>query len=197
MRHGRRICILLLLIGLPLFSDPTVHGIGNFHQVDGHVFRGAQPTGEGIRDLAKNGVKLVIDLRESGRRSAAEEAAVTAAGMRYVNIPMSGLTPPTNAETAQILQLLEDSSTGPVFVHCLRGADRTGAVIAAYRIHHDHWENARALREAIADGMSFFQYPRQAYIRNFKPDSMAITAGGGAPATPTASGDGSAQAAVQ
>jgi hypothetical protein len=54
-------------------------------------------------------------------------------------------------------------------VHCWRGADRTGAVIAAYRIDHDHWDNSRALKEALSCGMSFFQFPRQSYIRRFRP----------------------------
>jgi hypothetical protein len=50
----------------------------------------------------------------------------------------------------------------------MRGADRTGAVIASYRIEHDGWDNARALKEALADGMSGFQFPRQSFIRNFQ-----------------------------
>jgi tyrosine-protein phosphatase SIW14 len=162
----------LFLLSLSAFAGSSVHGIRNFHEVDEHVFRGAQPTEEGLRELAQNGVKVIVDLRESGHRSAAEERAVKAAGMRYVNVPMTGLTPPTQEEINTVLQLLDDQSNGPVFVHCMRGADRTGAVIAAYRIEHDHWDNARALREAMADGMSFFQYPRQSYIRNFRPPIM-------------------------
>jgi len=89
--------------------------------------------------------------------------------MQYVNVPMTRLTPPTEAEIAKILALLEDATTGPVFVHCLRGADRTGAVIAAYRIDHDRWDNSRALEEAMSFGMSFFQLPRQNFIRKFRP----------------------------
>jgi len=189
------------LLSLPAFADSSVHGINNFHQVDEHVFRGAQPTDEGLRDLAKTGVKFVIDLREGGRRSAAEERVVTAAGMQYVNVPMSGLTPHTEAEITKVLQLLEDHATGPVFVHCMRGADRTGAVIAAYRIQHDHWENARALKEAISDGMSFFQYPRQSYIRNFRPRMIGAQAGvelsGTAAATGNHAGIGSVPATTQ
>ena len=88
--------------------------------------------------------------------------------MQYVNAPMTGLTPPTEAQISKILALLEDNTTRPVFVHCKRGADRTGAVIAAYRIDHDHWDNVRALREAMSHGMSFFQVPRQAYILTFE-----------------------------
>ena len=89
--------------------------------------------------------------------------------MRYINVPMTGLIPPTNLEITRILVLLEAPNAGAVFVHCMRGADRTGAVIAAYRIDHDHWDNGRALNEAMSLGMSFFQLPRQNFIRKFQP----------------------------
>jgi hypothetical protein len=42
-------------------------------------------------------------------------------------------------------------------------------VIAAYHISHDKWDNARALKDAKAHSMSFFQFPRQNYIQNFRP----------------------------
>jgi protein-tyrosine phosphatase len=147
----------------------SVQGINNFHQVNESVYRGAQPTSEGFENLAKIGVKTVLDLRENGERSSREAELVASLGMRYVNVPMTGLTPPTSAEITRILVLLEAPTTGSVFVHCMRGADRTGAVIAAYRIDHDHWDNNRALNEAMSLGMSFFQLPRQNFIRKFRP----------------------------
>ena len=158
----------LLALSLPAFAASPVQGIHNFYKVDEHVYRGAQPTDEGFQYLAKIGVKTVIDLRGAGEGRRDEKSIVTAAGMKYLNIPMTGLTPPTEAEITQILGILEDGTTGPVFVHCMRGADRTGAVIASYRIEHDGWDNARALKEAMANGMSFFQFPRQSFIRNFQ-----------------------------
>jgi len=165
----------LLALALPAFAG-SVEGIHNFYKVDEHVYRGAQPTDEGFRYLAKLGVKTVIDLRGAGEGRRNEESVVTAAGMKYINIPMTGLTPPSEAEITKILGMLEDGATGPIFVHCQRGADRTGAVIASYRIDHDGWENARALKEAMSNGMSFFQIPRQNFIRSFQPRTLAKTA---------------------
>ena len=161
----------LLAVTLPAFAG-SVQGIHRFYKVDEHVYRGAQPTEEGFRYLAKIGVKTVIDLRGAGEGRRNEESVVTAAGMTYINIPMTGLTPPSETEITRILGILEDGKTGPVFVHCQRGADRTGAVIASYRIQHDRWDNARALKEAMANGMSFFQFPRQNFIRNFQPRTI-------------------------
>jgi tyrosine-protein phosphatase SIW14 len=171
MRFASRLPIAILVFGLPVFAG-SVPGIKNFDQVDAHVYRGGQPTDEGLQYLAKLGVKTIVDLREPGDRAKAEERVVTGAGMKYVNVPMSGITAPTDAQITGILAMLEDNTTGPVFVHCLRGADRTGAVIAAYHISHDKWDNARALKDAKAHSMSFFQFPRQNYIQNFRPRTL-------------------------
>jgi protein tyrosine phosphatase (PTP) superfamily phosphohydrolase (DUF442 family) len=169
MRIVDRSLAALFLFSLPALAGPSVPGINNFSQVDEHVYRGAQPTTEGFQYLAKIGVETVVDLREGGERATGEELLVTSLGMKYVNVPMTGLTPPTKAEITRILVMLEDAKAGAVFVHCMRGADRTGAVIAAYRIDHGHWDNTRALKEAMSFGMGFYQLPRQKFIRKFQP----------------------------
>jgi protein tyrosine phosphatase len=70
---------------------------------------------------------------------------------------------------SRVLGLLNDSASAPVFVHCKRGADRTGAIIACYRISHDSWQPKRALSEARDDGMSVFQRSMQKYVLRFEP----------------------------
>ena len=115
--------------------------------------------------------------------SQAEQRVVSDAGMQYVNVPMTGHTPPTEAEITKILAVLEEGTTGPVFVHCQRGADRTGAVIAAYHIDHDKWDNSRALQDAKSHSMSVFQFQRQKYIQDFRPriiDAKATSPADGA-----------------
>jgi protein tyrosine/serine phosphatase len=63
---------------------------------------------------------------------------------------------------------LNDTSAGAVFVHCRRGADRTGTAIAVYRISHDHWDNKQALHEAKDFGMSMFARGMQHYVADYK-----------------------------
>ncbi|MGO8791299.1 MAG: fused DSP-PTPase phosphatase/NAD kinase-like protein [Terriglobia bacterium] len=171
-KFSRSLRAAVLIFSLPAIAGCSTQGIGNFHQVDEHVYRGAQPTTAGFKYLAKIGIATVVDLRRNGERSSAEARVVTSLGMRYVNVPMGGFTPPTEAEITKILGLLEDGTAGAVFVHCRRGADRTGAVIAAYRIDHDHWSNFQALREALWLGMSPLQLPRMNFIRKFHPVAM-------------------------
>lgn len=173
-------------------------GVDNFHKIDDHVYRGGQPTEEGFHSLAKLGIKVVVDLRESDSRSIAEQAMVTADGMRYVNVPMKGMHRPSDASMSQALNLLEDTSVGPVFVHCKRGADRTGDVIACYRVEHDHWKNAQALAEARSLGMSWFQKAIQHYVLAYSPrvigaaPSALASAAGPAPETAARSTPGTA-----
>ena len=188
MSSLRRLTLAVCVVGLPVFAG-DVPGIKNFDKVDEHVYRGAQPSDQGFQYLAKLGVKTVLDLREADSRSAAERKSVSTAGMTYVNVPMTGLTPPTDAEITKILALLEDVTTGPVFVHCKRGADRTGAVIAAYHINHDKWDNAKALNDAMSHKMSFFQFPRQGFIKGFQArtiDASVAAPASAAAATPAA-----------
>ena len=87
--------------------------------------------------------------------------------MRYVSIPMRGMSTPTDRQISDALKLLNDPASGPVFVHCRRGADRTGAVIACYRIGHDHWDTAKAQDEANNFGMSLFQLAIRRYVARY------------------------------
>ena len=177
---GRRTVGLLIAIALPMValavSQPD--GVLNFQKVDDHVYRGAQPTEQGFKNLAKLGIKTVVDLRQPGDLSWNEEKIVRAAGMEYVTVPMNGMETPSNEKVVKVLALLEDASTGPVFVHCKRGADRTGAVIACYRMEHDRWKNDQALSEAKSLGMSFFERAIQRYVREFKPRTLDASSAG-------------------
>src|SRR2546429_7222541 len=122
---SNRYRVLLFALAIPVFAgSPSAPGIKNFHQVDDHLYRGAQPTDEGFQYLAKMGVKTVIDLREADERAQAEESVVTAAGMKYVNVPMTGLTPPTESAITRILGILADEGTVAALVHCKQGVDR-------------------------------------------------------------------------
>jgi len=155
-------------------ADLQLPGLPHFFQVNEHLYRGAQPTVEGWANLSKLGVKTVIDLRregEEGHSIAGEASAVQAAGMRYVNIPMQGIVAPGEEQIARAMALM--NSADPVFVHCKKGMDRTGTVIACYRIGHDGWTNQKAMVEAKSLGLHWLEVGMKQYIQSYR----------GAPAT--------------
>jgi protein tyrosine/serine phosphatase len=119
--------------------------IKNFGQMDERFFRGAQP-GEGdYKSLAALGIKTVIDLRDDP--TSYEKREAEAAGMRYVNIPMSDSSRPRDEQIAQFLKLVDDPATGRFFVHCVGGRHRTGVMGAVYRMTHDGWNFDQVYKE--------------------------------------------------
>ena len=191
----RQAALLSLVASLTVASawaEPQYGNPPNFQKVNDHVYRGAQPTNDGFRDLAQLGIKTVIDLRQIGEHSQADEQKlVTSLGMRYVSIPMAGMSAPKEDQVTAVLALLSDVTSGPVFVHCKRGADRTGLVVAVYRISQNGWENQKALSEAKSYGMSFFERAIQHYVLDYKPGVVVIA--GAVSASPVAQARGASQ----
>jgi tyrosine-protein phosphatase SIW14 len=164
MRSALQVGLRVLLCCLPVFAGTGETELPNFHKVDNHVYRGAQPTPDGFKKLAQTGIRTVIDLRGAEHSEADEKRIVESAGMRYVSIPMKGMRTPTDDQISRALKVMKDPNAEPVFVHCRRGADRTGAVIGCYRISHDHWDSASALQEASSYGMRWFEVPLRRYV---------------------------------
>ncbi len=167
MKSALLLAALLSLAGCVLPpSSITAPGLPNFHQVDAGLYRGAQPSAAGIQALANQGVKTIINLRMPDEVWADEADAARSHGIRYLSLPLRGLSGPTAAEVAQVLAAI-GSAPGPVFVHCRRGADRTGTIIACYRIEHDGWTAEDAQREASQHGMRWVQIGMRHFIAHF------------------------------
>lgn len=111
--------------------------IKNFGQMDDRFFRGAQPKVDDYKQLAALGIHTVIDLTDNPKSY--EKPSVEAAGMQYVNIPMSDTSYPQSAKIDQFLKLVDDPATGKFYVHCAGGRHRTGVMGAVYRFNHYNW----------------------------------------------------------
>lgn len=157
-------------------------GLPNFAQVEGRLYRGGQPTAGGFERLAEQGISTVVDLRRAGEQPptrAAERAAVERLHMTYAAEPMPSLGAPERSAIERLLAIIEDPLGGAVFVHCKRGADRTGTVVAIYRIRHDCWSADDAIREARSHGMAWFEFGMRRFIRAWHRE---VQAAGCAPA---------------
>jgi protein tyrosine phosphatase (PTP) superfamily phosphohydrolase (DUF442 family) len=156
---------------------PATHGIANFGQVNDHLFRGAQPDAAGMANLKELGIKTVICLRMTNDLWGPEKAEATNNGMAFINIPLRGNARPKDADVARALSMIENSP-GPAFVHCVFGCDRTGTIIACYRIEHDHWTGAEAQKEADHYGMSSLEFGMKRFIANFAAKAARERGGG-------------------
>jgi uncharacterized protein (TIGR01244 family) len=142
----------------------------NFRKVNENLYRGAQPKPGGIARLAALGIKTIINLREANEMAGPEESEARAAGMRYFSVPMESLGRPTDEQINRILALINDTQNAPVFVHCNHGRDRTGTVIACYRISREGWTSKQAKEEARRYGLSRFEFGMSDYISDFARD---------------------------
>jgi protein tyrosine/serine phosphatase len=150
--------------------EPQYKELPNFHQVNAKLYRGGQPRAGGIQKLASLRVNTIVNLRDDDERAEAEGREAKAAGLRYFNIPVERMGRPQDAEIERALALINDAENGVVFVHCAHGADRTGVVIAVYRISHDGWSSEQAKNEANRYGMKFWQRGMKDYIHDYYRD---------------------------
>jgi protein tyrosine phosphatase (PTP) superfamily phosphohydrolase (DUF442 family) len=129
----------------------SVNGIPRFGEVSPQLYRGAQPSSEGLEFLAKMGVGIIVNLRPGDHPE--EEAEASRLGMRYVSIPWHCYHP-NDAAVAHFLNVLRENPDQKIFVHCELGSDRTGMSIAAYRMTVQGWSADEAMKEMQSYGFT-------------------------------------------
>jgi tyrosine-protein phosphatase SIW14 len=143
-------------------------GVHNAGKVSDALLRGAQPSAQGLAELKKLGVTTIVDLRGNSGPVAWERAQAEALGIRFVNIPVRGWSPPGNAQVAEFLKLFQQDPTQKIFVHCYYGEDRTGVMVAAYRIAQQNWTADQAMMEMDSFGFHYHLYrAMKSYVRRF------------------------------
>ena len=146
----------MLALALALFvqappQTPTPD-IRNFLQVTPEFCTGAQPRPEHFAMLKSRGIKTVLNLRVPEEHRAEEEkAAVEAADLKYINIPVA-YSHPTDADVDAFLKATDDVASRPMFVHCTAGI-RVGAFWLIRRVVRDGMTWDAALEEARKVGL--------------------------------------------
>jgi len=148
-------------------SEPNYKELPNFHKVSDQLYRGAQPSDAGFKKLSELGIKTIVNLRGEDDLNRAEKKAVEAAGLKYFTVAMPGLSAPSDEQVASVLAIIDDPNNQPVFIHCKRGADRTGTIGAVYRILKHGWTADKAITEARRYGMSWAEFGMRSYISNY------------------------------
>jgi protein-tyrosine phosphatase len=136
--------------GAPALLSHGVQGIKNFGQVTPRLYRGAQPADKGYELLEKMGVDIIVDFRNEKDLIERERQAVETRHIRFISIPWSAFHDPTTEQVRQFFQILRENPEKRIFVHCEVGADRTGTMVALYRIATQGWAVDDAVREMKA-----------------------------------------------
>jgi protein tyrosine phosphatase (PTP) superfamily phosphohydrolase (DUF442 family) len=135
------------------WSEPVqLEGAPNLYRVSDALYRSDQPSPQGMQNLKKLGLKTIINLRSF--HSDRDEIGDT--GLAYEHIYMKAWHP-EEKEAVRFLKIVTDPERAPVLVHCQHGADRTGTMIAVYRIAVQGWTKAEAIREMTGGGFGFHQ----------------------------------------
>lgn len=158
----------LFIISAAAGTPITDREVPNFHQVNEHLYRGGQPRPGSLKRFAELGIKTIVNLRGESDNTRAEEAEARAAGLNYISVPMNGFSRPTEEQIMRLMEIINTAENQPVFIHCKRGADRTGTVIASYRILHDGWTAKQAQAEADKLGMRWWEFGMKDYLRNLE-----------------------------
>src|SRR5581483_5041674 len=127
-----------------------IAGLPNFFRVSPTLYRGAQPTAEGMRQLREMGVKTVLSLRAFNE----DDDLFPGQELEHERIRFKTWHP-EDEDIVRFLRIVMDPKRAPVFVHCQHGSDRTGTMIAVYRIAVQGWTKEEAIREMTEGGYGF------------------------------------------
>lgn len=116
------------------------------------LYRGGQPDSAGFQELKDLGIKTIVSLRKSTEIRSKQRREAESMGFEYVSIPLSYLGFPKQDQIDKFFAIVNSPSRHPVFVHCKHGSDRTGMMMAFFRMTNDGWTVRDAYAEMEAAG---------------------------------------------
>jgi protein-tyrosine phosphatase len=149
-------------VDFPYDANPTSitdEDICNFHKVDSQVYRGGRPDPSAYPKLEQLGVRTILSLEESARDGKERDALARFNStlkpenrIDFVSFPITqtqiSRTGLSDEQVERLFQLIRKARK-PLFIHCYYGRDRTGAIIALYRMALEGVPYEKAYEEAV------------------------------------------------
>lgn len=145
-----------------------IPGLSNFGKVSEDVYRGAQPEPPGFNELKKMGIKTIVNLRAN---YSPDEQWMEGLGFYYIQIPMEANNI-GDKQAVAFLKVITDPKYKPYFVHCQHGADRTGTMIALYRMYVQGWPRQVVLGELSIYEFHEYFYNLRRYLKKVDLDIL-------------------------
>lgn len=142
--------------------------VNNLYMVDTGVYRSAQPDAAAFAELEQMGIREALNLRYLY----SDKTAAAQTGLTLHHVAMIA----GNCDWEKAISALRiiHKRQGAIVIHCKHGADRTGLVVALYRIVFQGWDKERAIDELENGGYQF--HPIYAnipsFIRNVNTDAL-------------------------
>ncbi len=143
--------------------------VANLYRIEDGLYRGAQPTAKGFQELAALGVQSVLNVAGGP----GDDAYVEKGSLRLFHVPMSafGLR---DDRVLEALKIMADPHNRPLLIHCQQGADRTGAMVALYRVVVQGWTAEKAVEEMTRGGYHHSALWKDLETYVLKADAAAI-----------------------
>lgn len=153
------------------WADPLdALGVENLHRITPTLYRSAQPRRADLTALQSLGIRTVVSLRSFND----DREVFAGSGIRLVRVPINTWS----IDDAKVLRALHAiraaERQGPVLIHCMHGADRTGVVAAVYRMAMQEWDKESARHEMLRGGYGYHTLWRNIprYIERLDPAKM-------------------------
>lgn len=159
----------------PLWATPMSEA-PNLHRVTPSLFRSARLTHNDVGQLQALGIKTVISLRSFH----CDHQALQGSGIDAVRVPVNTWSIGDRHVVQTMRAIRAAEQQGPVLLHCLHGADRTGLMVAMYRMLYQHWPRERALDELRNGGYGYHAVWKniEKYLRRVDIDRIRRQIGG-------------------
>jgi protein tyrosine/serine phosphatase len=121
------------------------------------IYRG--PRLEDFQPLRDLKIVTVLNLEDDEKEVEREMVVSYKNGIQYFINPMSEIKIPSKVQLYSACQIISYKPFHPIYIHCKHGQDRTGYVIAAYRMLSEGWSFERAYQEAKDNGHKWWFFP--------------------------------------
>ncbi len=161
-------CLLLFSMGYPFYGisqnaeleKVPSNRFKRLYRLNDSVYRSEQPGRKGFKELEAAGIKTSITFRRN--KDDVKKARGTALELIHIPLKTSELN---EGDLTKALQAIQDAQK-PVLVHCWHGSDRTGAIMAAYRVVFENWSKEDAINELLR--------PELGYHKNWYPNVIDL-----------------------
>lgn len=121
----------------------------NLYQFSDSLFRSEQPKYISKDELKEIGIKSILNLRDDF----SDSTLLGMADFHMYNVKMKA----NNIQMENVEEALRiiEIAPKPLLIHCKHGADRTGLIVAIYRIEKQGWTKEMAIFEMKRGGFGF------------------------------------------